>query len=39
MVNGNGNENGSADLDAVSDHRAVSGESCGWGLPAFLLGD
>jgi hypothetical protein len=27
------------DMDAEPDYRAVSGESCSWGLPAFLLGD
>ena len=28
-----------ADLDAISDHGALSGKLPDWGLPSFLLGD
>jgi hypothetical protein len=39
LAHGNAIADAGPDMDTESDHRPMSGESCGWGLPAFLLGD
>lgn len=39
LAHGDTNADTRSDVDTEPDYRSVSGESCGWGIPAFLLGD
>lgn len=38
-VESDADRDAAGDVDAITNYRPVSGESCGWGLPAVLLGD